>query len=58
MREPVVREAWTELGGVEASANRFDISPNAVPWGLLRLSLVADRPVSDPVPTDQSSLDV
>jgi hypothetical protein len=48
MPEPVVRQAWEELGDVAACAARFDVSPTAMQWRLYGFELVPERP------TDQS----
>jgi hypothetical protein len=43
MPEPLVRQAWEDLGDVAACAARFDVSPTAMQWRLHSYDLV-DRP--------------
>jgi Zn-dependent peptidase ImmA (M78 family) len=58
MPEPAVRAVWREFNDVAACATRFDVSLTAMQWRLFAFDLVADRPVSEPVPGRPTSIDV
>jgi len=45
MPEAAVRAVWAELGKVEATAARLDVSPVAIGWRLFNLGLVEQKPV-------------
>jgi hypothetical protein len=44
MPEPAVRAAWEELGDIESSAARFDVSRTAMHWRLYSFDLWRERP--------------